>query len=187
MSNKPLVICTVFGVALTLICFSTASAQERCKISEEATAAKSEYTQQHVMDVGDLPGHQIRIFELHRTYPNDKPNCEHLKRTESWDHGYSDYVDRNGRAWGYSVISFENGDKIFAEFSGTSQTTVTPDGSKKSTFTGVTRYIAGTGKYQGVQGLLKSKVEFDPDKNVNQAQTEGEYWLPASTVGQSLK
>jgi hypothetical protein len=28
---------------------------------------------------------------------------------------------------------------------------------------------------------------FDPDKNVNQQQTEGEYWLPASTVGQSQK
>jgi hypothetical protein len=191
MSNKTPFIFTYaisFGLALTPICFSTVSAQERCKVSEDGTAAKSSYTQQHVMDVGDIPGHQIRVFELHRTYANDKPNCENLKRTETWEHGYSDYVDRNGRAWGYSVISFENGDKIFAEFSGTSQTTVAPDGSKKSTFTGVTRYTGGTGKYQGVQGLLKSNVVFDPDKNMNQAQTEGEYWLPAaSTVGQTQK
>jgi hypothetical protein len=71
------------GLALTPICFSTVSAQERCKVSEEATAAKSNYTQQHVLDVGDISGHQIRVFELHRTYPNDKPNCENLKRTES--------------------------------------------------------------------------------------------------------
>jgi len=34
---------------------------------------------------------------------------------------------------------------------------------------------------------LKSNVVFDPDKNVNQQQTEGEYWLAASTVGQSQK
>ena len=188
MSNNTSFICTIaLGVALSPICFSAVSAQERCKVSEDGTAAKSSYTQQHVMDVGDVPGHQIRIFELHRTYPDDKPNCEQLKRTETWEHGFSDYVGRNGRAWGYSVISFENGDKIFAEFSGTSHTTVTPDGSKKSTFTGVTRYIAGTGKYQGVQGLLTSNVVFDPDKNMNQAQTEGEYWLPTSTVGQSHK
>jgi hypothetical protein len=30
-------------------------------------------------------------------------------------------------------------------------------------------------------------VVFDPDKNVNLLQTEGEYWLPASTVGQRQK
>ena len=186
MSNQtPFVYAISFGLALTPICFSTVSAQERCKISEDAPAGK--YTQQHVFDVGDVSGHQIRIYELHRTYANDKPNCENLKRTELWSRGYSDYIDRNGRTWGYDVISLENGDKIFAQFDGTSQTTVAPDGSKKSTFTGVTRYIAGTGKYQGVQGLLTSNVVFDPDKNTNQAQTEGEYWLPTSTVGQSHK
>jgi hypothetical protein len=188
MSNKTHFMYAIsLGLALTPICFSTVSAQERCKVSEDGTAAKSKYTQQHVLDVGDMPGHQIRVFELHRTYPDDKPNCENLKRTESWSRGYSDYVDRNGRAWGYAVISHENGDKIFAEFSGTSQTTVAADGAKKSTFTGVTRYIGGTGTYQGVQGLLKSSVAFDLDKNMNQERNEGEYWLPASTVGQSKK
>ena len=188
MSNKtPFMYAISFGLALTPICFSTVSAQERCKVSEEATAAKSDYTQQKVLDVGDVSGHQIRVFELHRTYANDKPNCEHLKRTESWSRGYSDYVDRNGRAWGYAVISHENGDKIFAEFSGTSQTAVAADGSKKSTFTGVSRYTGGTGQYQGIRGFLRTSVVFDPDKNVNQLKTEGEYWLPSSTVGQSQK
>jgi hypothetical protein len=85
------------------------------------------------------------------------------------------------------MASLENGDKIFAQFDGTSQTTVAPDGSKKSTFTGVIRYTGGTGQYQGVQGLLRNTVVFDPDKNMNQQKTEGEYWLPASTVGQSRK
>jgi hypothetical protein len=188
MSNKtPCMYAISFGLALTPICFSTVSAQERCKVSEEATAAKSNYTQQHVLDVGDVPGHQIRVFELHRTYANDKPNCENLKRTESWTRGYSDFIDRNGRGWGYDVISLENGDKIFSQYDGTSQTTVAPDGSKKSTFTGVTRYTGGTGQYQGIRGFLRINVVFDPDKNVNQLQTEGEYWLPASTVGQSQK
>ena len=188
MSNQtPLMYAISFGLALTPICFSTVSAQERCKVSEDATAAKSNYTQQHVLDVGDVSGHQIRVYELHRTYANDKPNCENLKRTELWSRGYSDYIDRNGRTWGYDVISFENGDKIFSQFDGTSQTTVAPDGSKKSTFTGVSRYTGGTGLYQGVRGVLKLNVVFDLDKNVNLLKTEGEYWLPASTVGQSKK
>jgi hypothetical protein len=79
-------------------------------------------TQQHVLDVGDVSGHQIRVYELHRTYANDKPNCENLKRTESWTRGYSDYIDRNGRTWGYDVTLLENSDKIFFQFDGTSQT-----------------------------------------------------------------
>ena len=85
------------------------------------------------------------------------------------------------------MISFENGDKIFAQFDGTSQTAGAPDGSKKSTFTGVTRYTGGTGKYEGIRGFLRTSVVFDPDNNVNRQQTEGEYWLPASTTGQNQK
>jgi hypothetical protein len=57
---------------------------------------------------------------LYRIYPNDKPNCEGLKRVESWSYGLSDYVGRNGPYRGYMVTTLENGDKTFSEFSGTS-------------------------------------------------------------------
>jgi hypothetical protein len=152
-------------------------AQEKCKMKWEVSAANSNYTQQHVIDVGDVPGHQIRIFELHRTFPNDQPNCEGLKRVEEWARGYSDYIDRNGRFWAYRVIVLENGDKIFGENTGTSQTTVAADGSKKSTATGVVVYTGGTGKYQGVRGLARENSVFDPEKNFNQSEAEAEYWL----------
>jgi hypothetical protein len=178
MSNKIVCMC---GLSLVLVLspigFSNVSAQEKCKVSEGAEVAKSTYTQQHTLDVGDVPGHQIRIYEVHRTYPNDKPNCEGLKRTESWDRGYSNYIDRNGPTSGYEVTVLENGDKIFGQYSGTSQTTVSSDGSKKSTYTGVTRYTGGTGKYKGIRGLLRNSDDFDPDKNVNLSKSEGEYWL----------
>jgi hypothetical protein len=117
------------------------------------------------------------VYELHHTFPNDQPNCEGLKRVDQWGRGYSDYIDRNGRSWGYSVTVFENGDKIFGEFSGTSQTIVAADGSKKSTFSGVVVYTGGTGRYQGVRGLERDSNQFDPEKNFNQAQSEAEYWL----------
>jgi hypothetical protein len=153
------------------------SAQEKCKMKWESSAANAEYTQQHVIDVGDIPGHQIRIFELHRTFPNDRPNCEGLNRVEQWGRGYSDYIDRNGRSWGYTVIVLENGDKIFGEFSGTSQTVVSTDGSKKSTNSSVLVYTGGTGRYQGVRGLQRDSIAFDPEKNFNQSEAEAEHWL----------
>ena len=166
-----------FGTALAVSVALPAAAQEHCKISWEVPAANATYTQQHVIDVGDVPGHQVRIFEIHRTYPDDKPNCEGLKRVESWNRGYSDYVDRNGRAFAYQVTVLENGDKIFAEVSTTSQTVVGADGSKKSTAASVVKYTGGTGKYQGVRGLVRESALFDPEKNMNQSQDEGEYWF----------
>jgi hypothetical protein len=162
---------------LSPISLSNVLAQEKCKVSEGPEVAKSTYTQQHVLDVGDVPGHQIRIFEVHRTYPNDKPNCEGLKRIESWDRGYSNYIDWTGPVTTFGVTVLENGDKIFDQSVGTSQTTIGPDGTKNSTFTGVTRYTGGTGKYKGIRGLLRDTTKFDPEKNVNLPQVEGEYWL----------
>jgi hypothetical protein len=165
------------GVALSMGLGAEAAAQERCKMTLDTPGANSEYTEQHVMDVGDVAGHQIRIFELHRTFPDDNENCEGIKRVEQWTHGYSDYVDRNGRAWGYSVIELDNGDKIFAQWSGTSHTVIGEDGSKKSSYTGVTNWIGGTGKYQNVRGISRESVAFDPEKNFNESHAEVEYWF----------
>jgi hypothetical protein len=166
------------GAALTAFSISDVSAEERCKVSGVVPASNTTYTQQHVLDAGDMPGHQVRIFELHRTYPADtKPNCEGLKRTETWIRAFSDYIDRNGRVSGYQVTTLENGDKIFSEFSGTSQTVVSPDGSKKSTNSGVARYTGGTGKYQAVRGLERESGVFDLDQKISQVQFEAEYWL----------
>lgn len=164
------------GIALAMFTIANAGAQQHCKMSWEPPA-NTKYTQQHAIDVGDIPGHQVRIFEIHVVYENDKPNCEGLKRSEAWARGYSDYVDRNGRNWGYSVTTLENGDKIFSEFSGTAQTVVGPDGSKQSTSVGIERWTGGTGKYQAVRGIERTHSAFDPDKGVNQTTAEVEYWF----------
>ena len=167
-----------FGLAVAVFSTTNASADEKCKISGAAAAANSTYTQQHVIDVGDVPGHQVRIFELHQTDPADtKPNCEGLRRTESWSRGFSDYTDRNGPNWGYSVDTLENGDKIFSEFRGVSQTAVTPDGPTNSTAVGVAKYTGGTGKYQSIRGLQQWSNVFDPEKNYNEEKSEVEYWF----------
>jgi hypothetical protein len=170
-------IAAVLGTVLSVVGVQQALAQEKCQRKLDNSGAESKYTEQHVMDVGDVEGHQIRIFELHRTYASDQPNCEGLKRKENWSRGYSDYVDLNGRAWGYTVIVFDNGDKIFGEFSGTSHTVVTEDDKKQSTYVGVTNYTGGTGTYQGVRGIARDKISFDPIANVNIAESEEEYWI----------
>ena len=38
--------------------------------------ADTTYPLQHTIDVGDVPGHQVRIFELKRKVSNAQANCE---------------------------------------------------------------------------------------------------------------
>ena len=171
-------ICAVsVGMAIAVLVIPNVSAQQKCKMSWEVPASDTKYTQQLAIDVGDIPGHQVRVVEIHRVYPNAKPNCEGLKTTESWTRGFSDYVDRNGRAWGYDVTTLENGDKIYAEYTGTSQTVVGSDGAKNSSFEGTSRWTGGTGKYQGVRGIGWAHVAIDPEKGFIQTKFEAEYWF----------
>jgi hypothetical protein len=113
------------------------------------------------------------VFELHRVFPNAKPNCEGLKWTELWVRGFSfsDYVDRNGRPCRYYVYELENGDKIYAD------TVVAADGSKKSGGEGTARWTGGTGKYQGVRGIEWDHAAFDLEKGINALKAEAEYWF----------
>ena len=53
-----------FGLVLAAFSMSNALAEEKCKISGSTPAATTSYTQQHMIDVGDVPGHQVRIFDI---------------------------------------------------------------------------------------------------------------------------
>jgi hypothetical protein len=164
----------VSGMFLTA---SGAWAQEKHKISYRSPAELSKYTQQHAIDVGDVPGHQVRINEIHRTYPKDLLTFEGVSVVEEWNRGYSDYIDINGHAWGYGIYILENGDKIFTRLDGTSQTSLNPDGSKKSTYTGTWVLTGGTGNFRGIRGTLRATARFDPKTGFNEGQVEGEYWI----------
>jgi hypothetical protein len=155
-----------------------ASAQERCKMIWKVPTANTMYiTQQQVLDVGDIPDHQLRIFELKRVFPKDKPNCEGLKRSEQWIRGVSDYVDGNGSFSGYTVLVLENDDKIFGRASGTTETTVDVDGSRTMLVTTVVTYTGGTGRYQSVRGIQRDSIVLNLQKSISQAWSDAEYWL----------
>ena len=90
---------------------NNALAQERLAFKVGAENAK--YTQQHAIDVGDVSGHRVRLFEIHRTYPSKAPEINGMKIVESWSRGISDYTNNNGEAITYGVYVLENGDKFF--------------------------------------------------------------------------
>jgi hypothetical protein len=171
-----------FVLTVSVLAAAAASAEDRCKLSWESVAGTSKYTQQHNIDVGDIPGHKIGVAELHRTYPDAKANCEGYKFTESWHHFYRDVVDRNGRVWGYVVYILDNGNKIFMEMSGTLKTEVDADGTARTTYDGAGTWTGGTGRYASVRGIQREHltVEYSPgstEVRASSGKNDAEYWF----------
>ncbi|SVB95122.1 uncharacterized protein METZ01_LOCUS247976, partial [marine metagenome] len=91
-------------------------ANEKCKIITANPASDTEYTEQYVIDVDDMAGHQIRIFEIHNFYKDPIENCEGLLLVERTSWGNSDYTNGVGHVWGYQISIFDNGDKMFSNW-----------------------------------------------------------------------
>ena len=179
--SRGIVLSAAALTGLLLVFTSVALAQQRYPIeSRSEWQADGKYTQQKIIDSGYIPGHQIRIVELYRTY-NGKSRfaVSGVKVKEYWIWGYSDYIKGVGRAWGYTVWILHDGNKVFSEYSGSSNTLPTGSGAFEGTFHGTWRLTGGTGKYKGIRGTLADTVEFntDPTSGYARGNSKGEYWF----------
>jgi hypothetical protein len=148
-----------------------AAAQQKQHVSYKTTTENSKYTQQNVIDVGDVPGHQVRIYEIHRTYPTNQLAIGGLKLVEQWTRGTSDYIDNNGSSTTYGVYVLENGDKFFVRSALVAQSTA--PGKLSNSVVGT--ITGGTGKLAGIQGIVRSTGTAEPKAGVNDNVTEIEY------------
>jgi hypothetical protein len=148
-----------------------AVAQQMQRVSFKTSAVNTKYTQQHLMDVGDFPGHQVRIYELHRTFPTNPPMISGVAIKEQWTRALSDYTDNSGPGTTYGVYVLENGDKFFTRSALISQNT----GGGKLSATTVGQITGGTGKLIGIQGTIRTVNTADPKAGFNEGQTEIEY------------
>jgi hypothetical protein len=154
-----------------------AAAQQKHKYFFKAPPGTTKFTQTHLMDVGDVPGHQVRIAELQSKYPGDAPVYDGLKVVEARTVLVSDYVDGNGNSFTYGVSTLENGDKIFARTEILAHTTVGADGARRTSFTSVATLTGGTGKFKAIRGTLRGSGFSDMKTATSGTQTEGEYWF----------
>ena len=161
---------TAMGLALTL---GSAVAQQKQQVSIKTPAANTKYTQQHMVDVGDMAGHQVRVYEIHRTYPSNAPMITGLQLKESWSRGVSDYIDGNGPNTTYSVYTMDNGDKFFTRTSLIAQSL----GAGKITTSSAGTVTGGTGKLAGIAGIIRTTGTADPKAGVNDSQADIEYWF----------
>jgi hypothetical protein len=176
---------TVFALSLVgglvLLAPGQSWTQEKHKLSWSARPENTKFTFQHTLEILDVPGHAIRMFEIRRTWPENPPTIEGLKVVEEIARGTTDSVAGNGRSWGYSSWRYENGDLSFGEWQNINQAVTNPDGSRKATFVGTYLTTGGTGKLRGLKGFGRytGLVEFAPDGKVtrNEYSAEGEYWV----------
>jgi hypothetical protein len=167
-------------ILLTAACAAAAPpagqvlAQHKQHLAFKVEQANARYTQQHTIDVGDLPGHQVRVFEVRRTYPSNPPVVNGVKIVESWTRGVSDYTNNTGPAVVYHVYVAENGDKFFVTSSAIS---VQAPGMRNMTITTVGTITGGTGEFFGIQGLLRLSISADLQAGVSESQVELEYWF----------
>jgi len=148
-------------------------AQQKQKVSYKVANENTKYTQQLTIDAGDADGHQVRVFEIHRTFPADAPMVNGVKLKEMWSRGLSDYTNYNGPSHNYSTYVFDNGDKVFVH----AQTLGQQNAAGKRVTTSVGTITGGTGKFLGIQGMTRSSGLSDPKAGQNATDTEIEYWF----------
>ncbi len=165
-----------FGIAAamgSLLAAPLAMAQQKHHVSYGTPATDTKYIQQHLVDVGDIPGHQLRVFEIRRTYGSDAPLINGVKLKEQWTRGMSDYIDNNGPAYIYNVFILEDGDRFFVRTSLVAQSS--GDGKLTNMTSGV--ITGGTGKLARMRGIVSSHGPSQPMAGVNANQTDIDYWM----------
>ena len=148
-------------------------AQERLVF--RVSAENTQYTQQHTIDVGDVSGHQVRVFEIKRIYPANAPVIGGMKIVESWTRGISDYTNNSGEARTYGIYVLENGDKFFTRGS---LVAIQGPEARYLTATTVGPITGGTGKLARINGMARMITLANPQTGMNETEIEIDYWLP---------
>ena len=156
---------------------AAAAAQEKHKYFFKEPPASNRYTQQHIIDVGDAPGHQLRVAEVQAKFAADAPVFDGVKVTAIVSRLISDYFEGSGRGHGYQIYLLETGEKIFSRFEVLAQTAAAADGSRKSTFNTLITLTGGSGNFKQIRGSLRSIGSTDFKTGTSGVQTEGEYWF----------
>ena len=158
----------VSTTAILLLAATASVAQETSLVGFPTSADNTQYTRQHVIEVDDVPGHQIRVFAIRRTFPKDPPIIGGLALKEQLSH--------SGTGNFYGTYVLENGDKFFTR----SSLVAHKAGAGLSSIT-VGRITGGTGKFATMQGEVRTLVTSDQAAGINEGFTTIEYVLNPET------
>ena len=157
---------TALGLAFSL---GSSVAQQRQHVSYKTSSENAKYVQQLNVEVGDVPNHIVRVFDLHRTHPAG-PIINGSKLVEESVRGMTEITDGNGSSTVYGVYVLESGDKFFAKILQVNQ-----NNAGKVAATGIGPITGGTGKLAEMHGVVHFTVNFDVKSGFNEGQTDIDY------------
>jgi hypothetical protein len=160
-------------IGVTAFCaVSQAWAQQKYKIQGSPTS-RSQYLQEHAIDVSDVAGHRLRVFEIRYDFPQHDYILAGVPVKEVFSRCMSDYVNLSGPFTCYEVTSLEDGNEVYSRTTGTSQS----DGAGGLTLLTVQNFTGGTGKFKGIRGQVNGSGSRAPGAKSLSLQTSGEYWI----------
>jgi hypothetical protein len=172
MNARYLAILFALTGTTALLAGPEAIAQQKYTISQPGSAI-SKFTQEHVIEVGDVPGHTLRVYEVRNEYPQSDLAFAGVAVKQMLSHGVSDLVNGSGAFTAYNVFTMVDGSKVFVRLTGTTQSD--DAGGRRST--SVENFVGGTGKFKGIRGQMRNTLQRAPGSNSLSVQVSGEYWI----------
>ena len=168
-----------FGLAACamLMAGSAAWAQQKQSVSYSIPPGVARFVQEHLVDVEDVPGHQVRVFEIHVDFQSIDLSFAGLKVKEAFIRGTSDYTNGSGTATSYHLFVLEDGNKIAMRDAVVGQAVPNPDGSKALKYSVIETFIGGTGRFRGIRGQLRENAVRVPGAKTVATDVTGEYWF----------
>jgi len=168
------VLLSLAGLALP----TGAHAQQKHKV-DLPPPQSSRYVKEHIIDAGDVLGHQLRIVEVEKIYTKNNPVILGVKASKVLQWAFTNYIDGVGPVIVYEAWSMEDGNTIFMEGTALTESRTTATGSRRGSSQGTLHFVGGTGKFASLQGLTVARTEFDsdPDNGYNRPTGRIEYWI----------
>ena len=132
-------------------------AQTKQQVSLRIPFANLKFDVSQSVEVGDVPNHIVRVFDLHYTVPGTSaPLIDGIKLKEIWQRGTANITDGVGTTSSYFLYLMENGDKFFVRNEAIIQRT--PTGKFASA--GIGHIFGGTGNLASIQGTTRPSSSF---------------------------
>jgi hypothetical protein len=160
-------------IALLAVSFSVSSvvAQTKQQVSIKIPLQDLKFGVHQSIEVGDVPNHIVRVFELHYAVPN-APLINGIRLKEVWQRGTADIADGVGTTSSYFSYHMENGDKFFVR----NEAIIQRAAAGKIASIGIGHIFGGTGKLESIKGTTRNATTFDPKAGIaDDAELDIEY------------
>jgi hypothetical protein len=140
-------------------------------------AAQAATIRRHQVEIGDVPRHVLRLYDLQRIFRRHPPVFDGVPASELRERGTADLIDESGTQSAYVIYVLDDGNQVYGRYSGTVRSSRWPDGSWHHDIHGTIELTGGTGRFARLHGNVAVRYVLDPGAESSQGEASGEYWI----------